>query len=60
MQGRSVVFVPSDCDSAEMASVIEEQHCEVLLVKRSPVMSVGGYSGYELLSLSSCNSLYRV
>lgn len=50
--GRSVVFLPYDCDSAEMASVIEEQHCEVLLVKRSRLCQLE-----DALDTSYCKSL---
>ena len=50
--GRSVVFAPSDCDSAEMASVIEEQHCEVLLVKRSRLCQLE-----DILDTSYCRYL---
>ena len=46
--GRSVVFVPSDCDSAE----IEEQHCEVLLVKRSRLCQLE-----DILDTSYCRYL---
>lgn len=33
--GRSVVFVPQDSDSAEIANVIDQQNCEVVMIRRS-------------------------
>lgn len=50
--GRSVVFVPCDSDSAEIANIIEEQHCEVLMMKRSRLPQLE-----NALDTSLCSSL---
>lgn len=50
--GRSVVFVPCDRDSAEIANIIEEQHCEVLMMKRSRLPQLE-----NALDTSLCSSL---
>ena len=50
--GRSVVFVPQDSDNAEIAHVIDEQHCEVVMIRRSRLAQLE-----SALDTSYCKSL---
>ena len=50
--GRSVVFVPQDSDSAEIAHVIDEQQCEVVMIRRSRLAQLE-----SALDTSYCKSL---
>ena len=50
--GRSVVFVPQDSDSAEIAHVIYEQQCEVVMIRRSRLTQLE-----SALDTSYCKSL---
>lgn len=53
--GRSVVFIPQDTEEIEISRILEEQQCEVILIKHSNISKLE-----DALNLGYCKSLRTI